>query len=174
MVFRHCVKQYVSHNIVYESQERKLKYESTTFNLTQHTMTLPFISQPTTTDEGAFVVHQQILLDQNAHIIESDDTLFSTRSLHDNSLKATSPFIKSIWEDVLRLRLDYEEIHFPCVESDFMAQKQWYIYTFSKIILNNEIAILWSIVDYSNMYHSDIQSQQHAYDNFLSTDSRRN
>jgi hypothetical protein len=137
-------------------------------------MTLPLISQPTTTNEGAFVVHQQILLDPNACIIESDDVLFSTRSLHHNHLKSKSPFIKSIWEHVLQLRLDYEEIHFPCVEADFMAQKHWYIYTFSKIILNNEIAILWSIVDYSNMYQSDIQSQQFAYDKFLSTDSRRN
>lgn len=137
-------------------------------------MTLPLILQPTTTDDGAFVSHQQILLDQNANIIESDDTLFPTRALYQRSIRTVSPFLKSIWNDVLQLKLGYEEIHFPCVETDFVAQKQWFIYSFSKIILNNEIAILWTIVDYSNMYHSDIQSQQSKYDQYLSQDFRKN
>ena len=124
-------------------------------------------NQPICAFECNSNTNQQLLLSTNAHVLESDDTIFVTKTYRNSSILANNPFLESIWDELQKLQLGDNDLTFTSVETVISAQKLRLYYSFSKVIFNNEIAILCSIIDSSNTYQVNYQTQQQQYNKIL-------
>ncbi len=124
-------------------------------------------AQPMPTFEYNSNSNQQLLLSTNAHVLESDDTIFVTKPFRDHSILSNNPFLESIWDELQKLELGDNDLTFTSVETVISAQKLSLYYSFSKVIFNNEIAILCSIIDSTNAYQVNYQIQQLQYNKIL-------
>ena len=103
---------------------------------------------------------QLILLDQRSVIVESCDSIFDTYNLRNIPATTWFPFLESIYEQLNNLEVNGPEIKFAKVEKPFEQLSGYYDFTFSKILLDNENFILWSIYDYTDLYIDFMEYQQ--------------
>ncbi len=87
---------------------------------------------------------QQLLLDQQGYIIESNDCLFSTFPQRHFPVTDWSPFVASIFQSLWHLP-NHQELAYPKVESTLDGLQGVHSYLFSKIYYNDTPAILWTI-----------------------------
>ncbi len=105
---------------------------------------------------------QQILLDSKGYILESSDTIFSTDQLRHQPATEWSVFLSSIYEQILKMRLDSREIRFPYIETiaDFL-QGELFDCSFVRVELgDNDQIFVWSIFDYPKNALTFMQEQQ--------------
>ena len=100
---------------------------------------------------------QTILLDANAYIVSSCDSLFSTEKLRFEPVTAFSPFLESVFPILQQLSTP---IHFPRVEmpTDFLLGV--YDFSFQKIMKAEEAYIKWTIWDKTQTYEAIRVKQQ--------------
>ena len=113
---------------------------------------------------------QHIVMDEQGHIEESDDKLFSTQSLLHAPVTAWNHFVESIFPSLLQLAPESPEVHFYKVEPDHLALMPGY-YDFSFRCLHQEGAkkyILWKILDLTSDYVSLKHNQQNSHDTEIS------
>ncbi len=100
---------------------------------------------------------QTILLDANAYIVSSCDSLFSTEKLRFEPVTAFSPFLESVFPVLQELTAP---IQFPRVEmpTDFLLGV--YDFYFQKTIKKEEAYIKWTIWDKTQTYEAMRVKQQ--------------
>ncbi len=103
--------------------------------------------------------NQLILLDENAQIIASCDSIFETSDFKGVQLIERFPFLESILPSLHQLSLS-TDVSFNKVETPLEALPGFYDFTFQKIEIGNEVCILWSIFDYTDLYEDYKQYQQ--------------
>jgi len=104
--------------------------------------------------------NQLILLDYKGFIVQSCDSIFSTKSLKDSPIQDNVVFIESIFSSLVGLQPNDSEIRFTKVEIPANFLPGYYDFTFSSISLDNQNYILWSIFDYTDLYLDLMKYQQ--------------
>ena len=108
--------------------------------------------------------NQMLLLDKNAYIVESCDSLFSTVDLKDKSVLEWSPFVESIFSYLIDLEAGTPEVLFLRVEKPNQHLQGFYDFTFAPLSINNEKYLLWTIYDYTTLYRELQINQQKRHE----------
>jgi len=98
------------------------------------------------------LIQQIILLDDAFRFVKSDDQIFSTASLQSIPVEKWFPFVESIYETIRDINPEKGDVQFLRVESPSEFLPGSYDFSFSKIKLENQDHILWSICDYTDVY----------------------
>ena len=108
--------------------------------------------------------NQMLLLDENAYIVESCDSLFSTTNLRNRSVLEWSPFVESIFGYLISLKAGTPEILFSRVEQPNENLRGFYDFTFASLDIENKKYILWTIYDYTSLYRELQINQQKRHE----------
>jgi hypothetical protein len=94
--------------------------------------------------------HQQILMDWQGYVLESTDTIFSTRLLKHRPSREWSHFLESIFPVIQSLELNSPEIFLPRVSSITNFIEGIFDCTIMRVEWgdNNQV-IVWNIIDYT-------------------------
>ena len=95
---------------------------------------------------------QLILLDQQGNLKTSCDSIFDTSTIPPQAFIYHFPFIESIFNILLDTKPDDPELRYSKVETPHAKLPGIYDYTFTKVTLEGEWYILWSIYDYTAIY----------------------
>jgi signal transduction histidine kinase len=105
--------------------------------------------------------NQIVLLDENGHVVESCDSIFSISALPlGQSVLEWSPFMESIFPALMDLSPENPEMRFTKLEKPFPFLAGYYDFTFSRVVFDGTTYILWSIYDYTPIYKDFLQYQQ--------------
>lgn len=103
---------------------------------------------------------QRIILTTDAFIEKSCDTLFSTQKFLNKSAMFWSPFLESIFHEILENQPVYKSSIFRGVTTSHHFLTGVYDFCFTKIKRGNEICIEWLIYDFTEFYQIQINYQQ--------------
>lgn len=107
---------------------------------------------------------QTLLLNSNAMLLHSCDTLFATDQLMNESILPCFPFLESVFEDLL-VRLKTEStIIFKGIETKHAFLPGYYDYVFSFNQLGENTVIQWQIVDETEIYNALKIVQQSSHE----------
>jgi len=106
----------------------------------------------TNNSSGAKLIQQIILLDDSFRFVKSNDKIFSTASLQSIPVEKWFPLIESVHDTIKVISPQQDEVQFSRVESPAEFLPGSYDFSFSKIKLQNQYYILWSICDYTEVY----------------------
>ena len=98
------------------------------------------------------LIQQLILLDSSFNLVKSNDTIFSTKKFSEIPVEKWFPFIESIHETIKNIKPEENELQFLRIESPSEFLPGSYDFSFTKIKIDNEYHILWSICDYTEVY----------------------
>ncbi len=103
---------------------------------------------------------QTLLLDKEAILLDSCDSLFVTDELINESIIPYFPFLESIFYDLLQ-RLDLEHnVTFLGVSTKHAFLPGYYDYIFNLISKNGKKLIQWQILDATETYNHQKRQQQ--------------
>ncbi len=103
---------------------------------------------------------QLILLSDEAHIISSCDSIFTTKELENIAVTTWFPFLESIFDYLMQLTLKSPEVKFSKIETPISQLPGIYDFNFSKILIDEQELLLWTIYDYTNLYEDFKNYQQ--------------
>lgn len=103
---------------------------------------------------------QLIILNEDGSIEESCDSIFPTAPFKAQPFTEHFPFLESIFDLLIQLKTDGEELKYAKIESPLAELPGVYDFTFSRVILDEKDYILWSIYDYTDLYEDFKQYQQ--------------
>ena len=103
---------------------------------------------------------QLILLNHQAHIVSSCDSIFDTRPVRKEPVTDWFPFLESIYPNIWQLVKDQSNITFNKVQTLIPQLPGFYDFSFSKVTIGGEDLLLWSIYDYTDLYEDYKQFQQ--------------
>lgn len=103
---------------------------------------------------------QLILLNKQALIVSSCDSIFDTGSLREIPITDWFPFMESIYTNIWQIIASQPNISFNKVETPIAKLPGVYDFTFSKVTLEEEELLLWRIYDYTDLYEDFRQFQQ--------------
>lgn len=103
---------------------------------------------------------QLLLLDQSGMLRDSNHAIFDAHALLNQNLIEWLPFLESIFPVISDMKVGSPELHFTKIETRQSELPGIYDFTFRKIDLEEEVYILWSIYDYTDLYQHLIQFQQ--------------
>lgn len=103
---------------------------------------------------------QVILLNDEGYIVESCDTIFSTKNLRQQAIYEHIPFLESIFDSLKQLQPEASPIHFSKVEVPAKFLPGYYDFSFSRAYLEDVKGILWCIFDYTKLYIDLMKYQQ--------------
>lgn len=103
---------------------------------------------------------QLILLDNRAMIISSCNSIFDTQELLQRPVTEWFPFLESIFPQIWAMDQAQSNIFFNKIETPIPELPGIYDFTFSKVILDQQELLLWSIYDYTDLYEDFRQFQQ--------------
>lgn len=94
--------------------------------------------------------HQQILMDWQGYVLESTDTVFSTRLLKHRPATEWSHFFESLFPVIQSLELSSSEIFLPRINSITNFLEGIYDCSFMRVEWgDNDKIIVWNIIDYT-------------------------
>lgn len=103
---------------------------------------------------------QLLLIDEEGYIVESCDSVFSTKTVKRKPIQDWLPFFESIFHPLQAMDVGAPEIRFSKVESPSKFLPGYYDFTFSKAKLEDAEGILWCIFDYTELYTNLMFYQQ--------------
>lgn len=103
---------------------------------------------------------QLILLNEQAHIISSCDSIFETHSFQGSPVTDWFPFLDSIYSSIWSTLSTQSNISFNKIETPVPQLPGIYDFTFSQLEIEQHIFLLWSIYDYTDLYEDFKQFQQ--------------
>ncbi len=105
---------------------------------------------------------QLVILNDTGSIVESCDSIFSTTDIkaRPHPFLYDFPFLESIYDLLLDLKVNGEELKYAKIESPLEQLPGVYDFTFSRVLLDGKEYILWSIFDYTDLYEDFKQYQQ--------------
>lgn len=92
-------------------------------------------------------VCQQLFLDNEGYIIESNDRIFAAFKYKDRSVFEWLPFLESIFPILESLSLTDDELRFEKVFPEVHPLKGYYDFAFLKVELDARIITVWSLYD---------------------------
>lgn len=104
--------------------------------------------------------NQLILLDLEGKVVQSCNAIFDTADYITKSIKGHIPLLESIFDTILEHELGKPDILFSKIENPSKHLQGFYDFTFSKVMVNNQSYILWSIYDFTALYLDLISYQQ--------------
>jgi len=103
---------------------------------------------------------QTLLLNSNAILMHSCDSLFGTHQFRNQNIRPHFPFLDSIFEELL-IRLKVESsITFKGIETKHDFLPGYYDYTFSFVSSEDNKLIQWQIIDETEVYNALKITQQ--------------
>jgi hypothetical protein len=108
--------------------------------------------------------NQLVLLDRLGKVIQSCNSIFDTTPYLKKSIRQDIPFLDSIFDIINGIPPNSSGILFSKVQSFFNQLEGVYDFTFSKILIEDESYILWSIYDFTALY-KDLIDYQQRYNN---------
>jgi hypothetical protein len=102
---------------------------------------------------------QLLLLDEQANVISSCDSIFSAHQFSENHLVKSFPFLESILPSLRKLPVG-SDVHFSKIQTPLDVLPGIYDFSFHKIQIEDYGHILWGIYDYSDLYEDYKQFQQ--------------
>ena len=103
---------------------------------------------------------QLIILNDQGFIEESCDSIFATDPFLSQAFTLYFPFLESIFDLLLELKVNGEELKYAKIESPLEELPGVYDFTFARVLLDGQDYILWSIYDYTDLYEDFKQYQQ--------------
>lgn len=103
---------------------------------------------------------QLILLNKQAVIVSSCDSIFDTIPLKDKPVIDWFPFLESIFTNIWETASNQSNISFNKMETPIPQLPGTYDFSFSKIIIDKEELLLWCVYDYTDLYEDFKQFQQ--------------
>ncbi len=98
-------------------------------------------------------IKQTLLLNNNAMLLHSCDSLFVTHQLRNQNIRPHFPFLESIFEELLK-RLNVESsITFRGIETKHHFLPGYYDYAFSFVSSGGNKVIQWQILDETDSYN---------------------
>jgi len=114
---------------------------------------------------------QTLLLNKEAILLDSCDSLFATHELINENIIPHFPFLESIFHDLLQ-RLNLEpNVRFLGVATKHTFLPGYYDYVFNLISKNGKKIIQWQILDATDTYISQKQQQQFYQERIISEKS---
>jgi len=107
---------------------------------------------------------QIILMDRKGQLKASCNALFSTEGLLNASILQWSPFLESIFANLLQIDKPFE---FNCVESNIEYLTGFFDYHFQPIEIEGKPYILWVITDKTSIYSRQQEQQQRHHNRIL-------
>jgi len=104
--------------------------------------------------------NQLILLNEQAMIISSCDSIFDTSTRQAQSVNTWFPFIESIYPSIWQVISSQPNISFNKVETPLAELPGIYDFTFSQVTIDSKTLVLWCIYDYTDLYEDLKQFQQ--------------
>ncbi len=105
---------------------------------------------------------QSILFDDKGKLVNSCDTIFSTKQFSAKQQKVQDwfTFLESVMPIITTLKEGDPEILFTKVQSPSEILPGFYDFSFTRVILKGESFILWLVYDYTQLYNGFLQYQQ--------------
>lgn len=111
---------------------------------------------------------QTLLLNKEAILLDSCDSLFATHELINENIIPYFPFLESIFQDLLhRLNLE-SDVRFLGVATKHTFLPGYYDYTFNLISKNGKKIIQWEILDATDIYNNQKRQQQFYQEKVIS------
>jgi len=109
-------------------------------------------------------IKQTLLLNTNAMLMHSCDSLFVTHQLRNQNIRPYFPFLESIFEELLnRLKVE-SSIIFKGIETKHNFLPGYYDYAFSVVSPEGDKLIQWQIVDETEAYNALKIIQQSSHE----------
>ena len=115
---------------------------------------------------------QNILFDDDGFIVDSDEQIFDTSSLHGDSLTRHFPLIDSILSILQQLEPGEQDLRFSKIETVFKGLEGIYDYSFSRQIRNGSLVISWKVIDKTEEYIIERDKQQTEQNDIISRHGR--
>ncbi len=110
------------------------------------------------------LLKQTLLINKDAILLHSCDSLFATDNLRNRNIIPYFPFLESVFDDLLnRLKVD-GRIAFTGVETKHSFLPGYYDYIFNLLYKNKKEIIEWQILDTTTAYN-DLKVQQQNHHN---------
>ena len=110
------------------------------------------------------LIKQTLLINKDAMLLHSCDSLFATDNLRNRNIIPYFPFLESVFEDLLkRLKMD-GRIIFKGVETKHSFLPGYYDYVFNLMYKNKKEVIEWQILDTTIPYEMLKTTQQNHHE----------
>ncbi|MFK7983744.1 MAG: hypothetical protein AB8G86_27455 [Saprospiraceae bacterium] len=110
------------------------------------------------------LLKQILLINKDAVLLHSCDSLFVTENLRNQNIIPYFPFLESVFDDLInRLKVD-GRIVFTGVETKHAFLPGYYDYIFNLMYQNKKEVIEWQILDTTTAYN-DLRVQQQNHHN---------
>lgn len=110
------------------------------------------------------LVKQTLLINKEAILLHSCDSLFETINLRNRNIIPYFPFLESVFEDLVRRLKADGSIIFSGVETKHPFLPGYYDYIFNLIYKNKKEVIEWQILD-TTIAYNDLKTQQQNHHN---------
>ncbi len=111
-----------------------------------------------------FQIKQTLLLNSNAMLLHSCDSLFVTHQFKNQNIRPHFPFLESIFEELLeRLKME-SSITFKGIETKHNFLPGYYDYTFSFVDVEGEKLVQWQVIDETEAYNALKVTQQSSHE----------
>jgi len=117
--------------------------------------------------------HQIILLKNDGKVRYSCETLISLRDYNSDSLLSTSPFLESIYPQLMLRDTAHKALRYGRMEGPFPGLEGTYDFSFKWVEIHDGKFILWNIYDLSDLYKEIRQAQQLRNEHAISSERLR-
>jgi len=114
--------------------------------------------------------HQIILLNRTGRVRYSCETLVELRAFKEQSVLEKSPFLESVFPQLLIRRSHEKALRYGRLESPFPGLKGTYDFSFQWVEIHDGNYILWNIYDLSDLYSTIKQAQQQRNEQAISAE----
>jgi hypothetical protein len=109
--------------------------------------------------EEDLLINQQVFLNTNGYILETDNNVFDFSGVDSIKVSFLFDFFNAVFDELLLLELGDNELIFPKVNVDFDDKKGLLNFRFCKMCYQNEIVILWTITPYQQDWAAEKMQQ---------------
>lgn len=120
------------------------------------------------------LIKQTLLLNKEAILLDSCDSLFVTNEYLNENIIPYFPFLESIFQDLLQRLRPEHNITFSGVSTKHAFLPGYYDYIFNLISKNGKHLIQWQILDATEVYKNQKLHQQSYQEKILSKKPKSN
>ena len=107
---------------------------------------------------------QTLLINEDAMLLQSCDSLFATDDLRNRNIILYFPFLESVFDDLLKRLKKENRIVFKGVETKHSFLPGYYDYIFNVMYKNKKKVIKWQILDTTIPYQAIKINQQNHHE----------
>jgi hypothetical protein len=115
---------------------------------------------------------QRLLLDENGRILESDDSIFSTKNFAGKSVVEWFPFFENVWSSIVFSEKKSSETEFKAVQFAERELPGIYDFHFFVNFLEKKSVVVWTILEQTEQYLMLQKRQQMQADHTLRLQKR--